>query len=79
VPISNVWNDDGHPRSNRSLNKAQSEPNADGTWTYVLANTDPGVHNWVDLWADRGHPHPAHGGVSGTNAPTKACPRRGKS
>jgi Cys-tRNA(Pro)/Cys-tRNA(Cys) deacylase len=31
-----------------SLNKAQSEPNADGTWTYVLANSDPGVHNWVD-------------------------------
>ena len=31
-----------------SLNKAQSEPNADGTWTYVLSNADPGVHNWVD-------------------------------
>jgi hypothetical protein len=31
-----------------SLNKAQSEANADGTWTYVLANADPGVHNWVD-------------------------------
>ena len=49
VPISNVW---GTTMSivdrTGSLNKAQSEPNADGTWTYVVSNTDPGVHNWVD-------------------------------
>lgn len=49
VPISNVWGTTmGILDRTASLNKAQSEPNADGTWTYVLANTDPGVHNWVD-------------------------------
>jgi len=49
VPISNVWGTTmGILDRTGSLNKAQSEPNADGTWTYVVANTDPGVHNWVD-------------------------------
>ena len=23
-------------------------PNEDGTYTYVIAATDPGVHNWID-------------------------------
>src|SRR5207244_3848012 len=31
-----------------SLNKAQSEPNADGTYTFVISDQDPGVHNWID-------------------------------
>jgi hypothetical protein len=49
VPISNVWGTTMGIRDRTgSLNKAQSEPNADGTWTYVVSNTDPGVHNWVD-------------------------------
>jgi len=49
VPISNVWGTTmGITDRTGSLNKAQSEPNADGTWTYVVANADPGVHNWVD-------------------------------
>jgi hypothetical protein len=49
VPISNVWGTTmGIMDRTGSLNKAQSEPNADGTWTYVLSNGDPGVHNWVD-------------------------------
>jgi hypothetical protein len=49
VPISNVWGTTmGIMDRTGSLNKAQSEPNADGTWTYVLSNSDPGVHNWVD-------------------------------
>ena len=49
VPISNVWGTTmGIMERTGSLNKAQSEPNADGTWTYVLSNADPGVHNWVD-------------------------------
>lgn len=49
VPISNVWGTTmGIMDRTGSLNKAQSEPNADGTWTYVVANADPGVHNWVD-------------------------------
>ncbi len=49
VPVSNVWGTTMDIRDRTgSLNKAQSEPNADGTWTYVLSNADPGVHNWVD-------------------------------
>ena len=49
VPISNVWGTTmGIMDRTGSLNKAQSEPNPDGSWTFVLANSDPGVHNWVD-------------------------------
>ncbi len=49
VPISNVWGTTMGIRDRTgSLNKAQSVPNDDGTWTYVVTNTDPGVHNWVD-------------------------------
>jgi len=49
VPVSNVWGTTMGIRDRTgSLNKAQSVPNADGTWTYVLSNADPGVHNWVD-------------------------------
>lgn len=49
VPISNVWGTtmDIVDRTG-SLNKAQSVANRDGTFTYVLSNADPGVHNWVD-------------------------------
>ncbi len=49
VPIANVWGttmDVVHRTS--SLNKAQSVPNDDGTYTYVLGPRDPGVHNWLD-------------------------------
>lgn len=31
-----------------SLNKSQVSPNADGTVTYAVALTDPGVANWID-------------------------------
>ncbi|MGE0383478.1 MAG: hypothetical protein AB7Q97_02035 [Gammaproteobacteria bacterium] len=31
-----------------SFNGAQARPNPDGTFTYVIANRDPGVHNWLD-------------------------------
>ncbi|OWY60900.1 hypothetical protein B7486_66690, partial [cyanobacterium TDX16] len=49
VPISNVWGTTMGVRDRTgSLNKAQSAPNADGTWTYVISLADPGVHNWVD-------------------------------
>jgi hypothetical protein len=49
VPISNVWGTTlGIKDRTGSLNKAQSRPNPDGTWTYVISNADPGVHNWVD-------------------------------
>ena len=49
VPTGNVWGTtfDVAGRTS-SLNKAQSVPNADGTFTYVLTRHDPGVHNWID-------------------------------
>ncbi|AYH42909.1 DUF1214 domain-containing protein [Azoarcus sp. DN11] len=31
-----------------SLNNTQAKPNADGSYTYVIAARDPGVHNWLD-------------------------------
>jgi hypothetical protein len=31
-----------------SLNNFQARPNADGSYTFVLSPTDPGVFNWVD-------------------------------
>ncbi len=49
VPTGNVWGttlDIFHRTS--TLNKAQAEPNADGTYTFVLSKHDPGVHNWID-------------------------------
>jgi hypothetical protein len=49
VPLSNIWGTtlDVLDRTG-SLNKAQSLPNPDGTYTFVIAATDPGVHNWID-------------------------------
>jgi hypothetical protein len=49
VPLANVWGTtmDIVDRTS-SLNKAQSAPNTDGTYTYVLCPEDPGVHNWLD-------------------------------
>lgn len=31
-----------------SLNHAQSVPNPDGSFTFVVSASDPGVHNWLD-------------------------------
>lgn len=49
VPLSNIWGTtlDVLDRTG-SLNKAQSRPNEDGTYTYVISGEDPGVHNWID-------------------------------
>lgn len=49
VPLSNIWGTtlDIIDRTG-SLNKAQSMPNEDGTYTYVISPTDPGVANWID-------------------------------
>lgn len=49
VPLSNIWGTtlDIVDRTG-SLNKAQSTPNEDGSYTYVIAPTDPGVANWID-------------------------------
>jgi hypothetical protein len=37
-----------------TLNNTQAVANADGTYTLVFANQDPGVHNWIDMlgWHD---------------------------
>ncbi len=49
VPLSTIWGTtlDVLDRTG-SLNKAQSLANEDGTYTYVIAAQDPGVHNWID-------------------------------
>ncbi|MBO0679730.1 hypothetical protein JRC04_19870 [Mycolicibacterium sp. S2-37] len=49
VPLSNIWGTtlDIVDRTG-SLNKAQSVPNEDGTYTFVIAATDPGIANWID-------------------------------
>jgi hypothetical protein len=49
VPLSNIWGTtlDIAERTG-SLNKAQSVPNEDGTYTYVISPTDPQVANWID-------------------------------
>jgi len=49
VPLSNIWGTtlDILDRTG-SLNKAQSVPNEDGSYTYVIAPQDPGVANWID-------------------------------
>jgi hypothetical protein len=49
VPLSNIWGTtlDVLDRTG-SLNKAQSLANEDGTYTYVIAAHDAGVHNWID-------------------------------
>jgi hypothetical protein len=31
-----------------SLNNVQARPNADGTYTFVISERDPGVYNWLD-------------------------------
>lgn len=33
---------------NSALNNVQAQPDDDGTYTFVLAANDPGVHNWLD-------------------------------
>ncbi|BDX31031.1 hypothetical protein TUM20985_15780 [Mycobacterium antarcticum] len=49
VPLSNIWGTTLNLVDRTgSLNKAQSEANEDGSYTYVIAPTDPGVANWID-------------------------------
>jgi hypothetical protein len=49
VPLSNIWGTTLELVDRTgSLNKAQSVANEDGTYTYVIAATDPGVANWID-------------------------------
>jgi hypothetical protein len=37
-----------HIDATGSLNNRQAKPNADGSYTYVIATHDPGVANWLD-------------------------------
>ncbi|AQT79926.1 hypothetical protein B1R94_12575 [Mycolicibacterium litorale] len=49
VPLSNIWGTTLELVDRTgSLNKAQSVANDDGTFTYVISPTDPGVANWID-------------------------------
>jgi hypothetical protein len=49
VPIANVWGTTLEIIDRTStLNKAQALPNPDGSYTFVLSQQDPGVHNWLD-------------------------------
>jgi hypothetical protein len=49
VPLGNKWGTTLEILDRTgSLNKAQSAPNPDGTYTYVISAQDPGVHNWID-------------------------------
>ena len=49
VPLSNIWGTTlGILDHTGSLNKAQSQPNEDGTYTFVISGQDPGAHNWID-------------------------------
>ncbi|WP_164478678.1 Ig-like domain-containing protein [Mycolicibacterium stellerae] len=48
VPVTNDWtifSDYGDVQN--SLNNTQAVANADGTYTFVISKTDPGVANWV--------------------------------
>jgi hypothetical protein len=49
--LSDVWGQGQAPEyieKTGSLNGSQALPNADGTYTYVIAVADPAVHNWLD-------------------------------
>lgn len=49
VPLSNIWGTTLELVDRTgSLNKSQSAPNEDGTYTYVISPVDPGVANWID-------------------------------
>jgi hypothetical protein len=49
VPITNWWGTTNAVNTRTaSMNKAQSVPDADSTYTFVISVKDPGVHNWVD-------------------------------
>ena len=48
VPVTNLWTiTDNYWDQQTSLNNAQAQANPDGTYTFVISPTDPGVYNWV--------------------------------
>jgi hypothetical protein len=49
IQTSDVWSVTGdYIRRNVNLNKSHAKPNKDGSFTYVVAASDPGVWNWAD-------------------------------
>jgi hypothetical protein len=49
VPVTDPWLITVDPGAYQlSLNSVQSVSNANGTYTFVISITDPGVYNWVD-------------------------------
>lgn len=49
APITNQWGTTNDIQNRTaSLNLNQSVRNGDGTLTYILSRSDPGVHNWLD-------------------------------
>ncbi len=52
--LSNLWGESlDYANHTCSLNGFQSEPDPDGTIRYVVAETDPGVPNWLDTASHR--------------------------
>ncbi|KAJ5747364.1 uncharacterized protein N7511_009060 [Penicillium nucicola] len=48
-PVTNPWSITLDPGTSQdSLNNVQAVANANGTYTFVVALTDPGVYNWVN-------------------------------
>jgi len=49
VPGTNYWGGIGDFLQHRTcISSARAVPNSDGSYTYVVARTDPGVANWVE-------------------------------
>lgn len=49
IPIFNYWvSSINFWDYTSSMNSRQSQPNADGSTTYVISIQDPGVYNWID-------------------------------
>ena len=49
LPVTDPWTITTDPIGHQSsLNQAQARPDADGSFTFVVAARDPGVHNWLD-------------------------------
>lgn len=48
-PVTDPWLVSTDPIGHQtSLNNSQAEPNADGSYTFVVSVRDPGVPNWLD-------------------------------